>query len=47
MKKPSEQARRDFIRKLIAAEILAKRGQGPLALKPFSWRPAPQRPEVR
>jgi hypothetical protein len=34
--------RRDFIRKLIVAEILAKRGEGPLAL-----RPPPKRLPVR
>lgn len=30
----AEQQRRAFVRKLIAAEILSRRGEGPLALRP-------------
>ncbi|HEX5659626.1 MAG TPA: hypothetical protein VFX59_20660 [Polyangiales bacterium] len=43
MKPPvkAAQPKRDLIRKLVAAEILAKRGEGPLAL-----RPPPKRPSV-
>lgn len=40
MKKQAPQ--RPLIRKLILAELLAKRGEGPLAL-----RPPPKRPPVR
>jgi hypothetical protein len=37
-----DKARKDLIRKLVAAEILAKRGEGPLAL-----RLPPKRPPAR